>query len=821
MFTTRLSVSNPVFVNLVAILILVMGVGLALTTMHREIFPEFSLDMIRVTTAFPGSSPEEIEKLITIKLEDEIDSVDGIDSIESESREGMSVINLKLQSSATDINRVLNDVQTAVDNIQNELPEEAEDPLVTELKSRFPVIVLSIYGDIATSSLKKIADDVEDEIKRISGVSRVQVTGIGDREVWVEVDPAALERYGLAIGDIERALEAKNLNLPGGTLKTERGEYLVRTVGEVTRAEELESVIIRATAEGDLLTLGQVASVQDTFEEPTTIGRYNGRKAINLQVSKEKQGDTIAIANAVRKFAVDYERRLPPGVKLGVYNDFSVYIRNRLNTLKQNGYIGLLLVLVVLRLFLTNRIAVMTALGIPVAFCGAFILMHLYGISINMLSAFSLIVVLGMVVDDAIVVTENIYRHMEEGFEPKEAAMAGTEQVFMPVVASTLTTIAAFLPMLLVPGTIGKFLNVIPICITFALLASLLEALVVLPSHMAEFVKLKPLNNPKKNPDNHWFRHVVAVYERLLKRILRWRYVFIAAVICFSIVVMLFAKYRIPFTLFTPFESDQFFINLEAPVTYKLEDTSEVTKTVEDIVKGLPDGELSSMVTNVGMTFIDVNKIRMGSNLAQIIVELNKMPPRKRNSDDIINALRDKVALVPGIKKVQFLSPQAGPGGPALEINVEGEDLNVLSGIANEIEDYLATIPGVRDIRDTHELGKPELKIFAKPEARALGLTVQEIARQVRDRFYGAESSKIQRSTEDIQILVKYPQDSRRRRLDVERIKLDAPGGQKVAFSEVAYIVEERGYSVISRSEMKRAITVLAEASRRTSRRAS
>ncbi|MCH7768233.1 MAG: efflux RND transporter permease subunit [Nitrospinae bacterium] len=811
MFTTRMSVNNPVFVNLVVVVILALGIGLAVTTMNREIFPEFSLDMISVTTTFSNASPEEMEKLITIKLEDEIDDVDGIDTIESESREGISLITLKLQSGVEDVSRVINDVQTAIDNIRNELPREAENPIVQELKSRFPVIVLSIYGKVNPFTLKNIADEVEEEIKRIPGVSRVRVVGVGDREVWVEVDPAALERYGLAIGDIERAIEAKNLNLPGGTLKTARGEYLVRTVGEVTRAEELEQVVLRATQEGNILTVGQVATVRETFEEPTTLGRFNGRPAINLQVSKEKKGDTIAIANAVRQLAQGYERRLPPGVHLGVYNDFSIYIRNRLNTLKQSGYIGLIFVLLVLRLFLATRVAILTALGIPVAFCGALVMMYLYGISINMLSAFSLIIVLGMVVDDAIVVTENIYRHMEEGEEPEKAAVVGTNQVFMPVVASTLTTIAAFIPMLMVPGTMGKFIAVIPLVVSFALLASLVEALIVLPSHMAEFVRLKPSGNPAKSPSDHWFQSVVTVYGRVLERVLRWRYVFITGVLCFSILLVLFARYRIPFTLFTAFESDQFFINMEAPVTYKLEDTSRVARAVETIVQQLPPEELSTIVTNVGMIYLDANKVKTGSHLAQIIVELKKIPPRRRNSDEVINALRDKVAMVPGIKKVQFLSPQAGPGGPAIEINVEGEEFAVLGALAGKVEDYLATIPGVRDIRNTFELGKPELKIYVKPEARALGLTVQAIARQVRDRFRGAESSKIQLSREDVQILVKYPEASRRSRLDVERIKLDAPGGQKVAFSEVAYIVEERGYTQISRIDKRRAITVLAD----------
>ncbi|RMF89688.1 MAG: efflux RND transporter permease subunit, partial [Nitrospinota bacterium] len=490
MFLARFSTENPVLVNLLAVFVFLSGLVIYFT-MPREIFPDFSLDAIRITTRYSGASPEEVEKLVTVKIEDAIAGVDGIDAITSTSQEGLSSIVVTLKKDA-DLVRALNDIQSEIEALED-FPEEADDPRVQEVKTVFPVITASLYGSVAEQKLKELAKDLKDELLDIPGVSGVQILGLRERQIWVEVRPEALEQYHLTLDDIRQALASRNLNLPGGSIKTGQHELLLRTLGEVEGVQELSRLPLRSDPYGNTLTLDRVATVREHFEEATTLGRFNGQRAINLQVTKEKGGNAITIADQVRKRARAYEALLPPGVHIDVFNDFSVYIKNRLRVLKSNGIVGLFLVLVTLCVFLHWRVALLTALGIPVAFMGAFLLMEWYGISLNMLSMFSLIVALGMIVDDAIIIGENVYRYVEAGFSPKEAAIRGTGEVLLPVFASTATTVAAFLPMLLMTGTFGKFMANIPVVVSFALLASLFEALFVLPSHLADFLSPRRL----------------------------------------------------------------------------------------------------------------------------------------------------------------------------------------------------------------------------------------------------------------------------------------------------------------------------------------
>jgi multidrug efflux pump subunit AcrB len=788
--------------------ILVAGVLIYLS-ITREIFPEFSLDSISIRTEYPGTSPVEIEKLITIKIEDEITDIDGVDNIYSESQEGLSLITVELSEYAN-LDRALNDISSAIDAIED-LPEDADDPVVSEIKNAFPVITVSVFGGLRELTMKEIAEDVRDSIREIPDVGSVYLSGAREREIWVEVDPRRLEQFRLSLEDIKKALEAQNLNLPGGTIKTDRGEFLLRTVGEILEARELEGVILRSDPQGNVLTVSQVARVRDHFEEPVTLGRFSGQPAMNLAVSKEKRGDAIAISRAVREFVAQYEKRLPPGVHLGVFNDFSVYIKNRLNTLKRNGLAGFALVLTILCIFFNFRVAGMTALGIPVSFAGALLLMQGFGISLNMISMFSLILVLGIIVDDAIVVSENTYRYMEQGLPPGEAAVLGTQQVLAPVVATVVTTIAAFLPMLLVTGTMGKFLSVIPKVVTFALLASLMEALVILPSHLAEWSS-KKVREGRTHRSQRWFNALRGHYGRFLAFSLRWKYVSLGASLGITAVVVTFALTRIPFTLFHEFESTQFFINVETPVTSRIEDTRDVISRIEKILlKTLPPAELKSVASNVGLIFLDVNRVVRGSNGGQIIVELTEADKRDRSSQEIINDLRRRTKGVPGASKIQYFEPQAGPGGAAIEIRVVGDEIIVLQEIAEGVKGFLATFPGTKDIRDDFLPGKKELRILARPEARSLGLDVASIARQVRSSFYGAESSKILRSDEDIPIVVKYPEGFRDRPSRVEDLVLTTPTGEKVYFSEVAELTEAPGSTKIVRSDQKRSITVLAD----------
>ena len=799
------SVRNRVLVNLLTLFVL--GTGLiTYFRMHRELFPEFSRKAIQIVTTFQGASPEEVEKLITAPIEEEVADLDDLDELLSVSQEGRSQILLKFQPE-TDMNRALSDVRAALDNV-TDLPEEAKEPEVHEVKSTFPVITVSLAGDIDEATLRDMAKDVRDDLRRIRGVAAVRILGTRERQIWVEVDPARLDQYRFSLDDVRAAIAAHNRNVPGGTMKTARGEILVRTLGEAAGAPEVERIILRSVATGTPLTVGDVATVRETFEEPTTIGRWGGRPAINLVVIKQRTGDAIDIAASVRALVEEVRSQLPETVTIGVYNDFSVFIRNRLNTLRLSGAIGLTIVLITLWIFVRPRIAFLTALGIPFAMLGGIVLMSVYGISLNMISLFSLILVLGLLVDDAVVVTENVYRHIEEGMDPRQAAVQGTTEVAWPVVATVTTTVAAFLPLLLIPGTMGVFLAPIPIVVTFALLASLLEALVVLPSHLSDVITPTYAQSVRRR-ELPWLTDLRNAYGALLRTAVQWRYVTAVLMLCATILLGATAWYRIPFVLFREFESSQFLINFETSSGAKIEDTLEVAKRAEKVVLGLPPEELRSLATNVGITFLDVNRAERGPNLGQLMVELTE--DRRRSVDAVIADLREGMAEIPGITKVQFLKTQAGPGGPAIEARVVGDEISVLRNLAAEVTVFLRGIPGVKDVHDDFTEGKEELQITLLPEARALGLNLGQIARQVQQAFLGVEASTIQRRDEDVPIVVRFPQAARRSLETVAGMKISLPSGEKVFLRDVAHLETAIGTSKIRRDDQKRTITVLAD----------
>ncbi len=799
------SVRNRVLVNLLTLFVL--GTGLVTYfQMPRELFPEFSRQAVQIVTTFLGASPEEMEKLITAPIEEEVAEIDGLDELLSVSQEGRSQILLKFQPD-TDMNRALSDVRAALDNV-TDLPQEAKEPEVHEVKSIFPVITVSLAGDIDEATLRDMAKDLRDDLRRIPGVARVRILGTRERQIWVEVDPARLDEYRISLDDVRAAIAAHNRNVPGGTVKTSRGEILVRTLGEAAGAPEVERIILRSVATGTPLTVGDVASVRETFEEPTTIGRWGGHPAINLVVNKERKGDAIDIAASVRALVEEVRIRLPETVKIGVYNDFSVFIRKRLNTLRVSGAIGLTIVLLALWAFVRTRIALLTGLGIPFAMLGGIVLMSMYGISLNMISLFSLILVLGLLVDDAIVVTENVYRYVEQGMDSRQAAIQGTAEVAWPVVATVMTTVAAFLPLLLIPGTMGVFLAPIPIVVTFTLLGSLLEALVVLPSHLSDVITPAYAQRVRRR-ELPWLTRLRHAYGILLGTALKWRYVTVAFLFCTTVLLGATAWYRIPFVLFREFESSQFLINFETSSGAKIEDTLEVAKRAEQVVLSLPPGELQSLATNVGISFLDVHRAERGPNLGQLMVELEE--DRRRSVNEVITDLRAGIEQIPGITKLQFMKTQSGPGGPAIEARVVGNDIPVLRKLATEVKAFLQGIPGVKDVRDDFTEGKEELQITLIPEARALGLDLGQIARQVQQAFLGVEASTIQRRDEDIPIVVRFPQAARRSLETVARMKLTLPSGEKVFLRDVARLETAIGNSKIRRDDQKRTITVLAD----------
>ncbi len=825
----QFSIGNPVVVNLLVLLIITAGV-VSFVRIKRELFPDFSRRVVRIDTSYAGASPEEVEELITARIEAQVRNVDGVNEMLSTSREGQSEIRLQMQSD-TGMSRALGDVRAALDRVVG-LPEEAEEPRVSEVLSTIPVITVALSGDIPEQELREIAKDARDQLRRVDGVAAVSIFGVRESRILIEIDPERLDQYRLSLEEIRAAVNNQNRNVPGGALKTARGEVLVRTLGVAGGVADVERMILRSTDTGHALTVADVAGVRESFEDPTFLARFDGKPSINLVVIKERSGDTISVAEGVRDAVAEIGKILPATVSVGIFNDFSVFIRNRLSTLGESGAIGLTIVLATLCIFVRGRIALMTSLGIPFAVLGCLVLMSVYGLSLNMISAFGLILVLGLLVDDAVIVTENVYRYVEQGLPPKEAALQGTYEVAWPVVTTVLTTVAAFVPFLLLPGTIGFFMEPLPFVVTFALLLSLLEVLFILPSHLSDVItpayadkvrrgerlwltrlrrreRLAGLRRLHVSGQRLWLTGFRQLYEKVLGVAVRWRYVAVTVIVAGSVLLAAAAQYRVPFVLFREFESSQFFVNFETSANAKLEDTEAVLVQAEEIVMGLPPGELKSLATTVGIAFLDVNRVIRGSNVGQLTLELRD--DRSRSTAEVIDDLRGKMERIPGITKLQFLGLQAGPGGPDIEARVIGEDLESLRRLTEEVKGFLATLPGVRDIRDDLVAGKEELRISLKPEGRTLGLDVRGIARQVQQGFQGVEASSIQRGDEDVPIVIRFPRDQRSHVDTVSRMKLTLPSGERVFLRDVADIRTGVSPSQINRDDRKRTLSVFAE----------
>ena len=480
----KLSVGNPVLANLLMIVIIIFGVY-AWIVLPRELTPEISFNSATVTTFYPGASSEDVEKLVTVPIEDAIEeNVNKIDIVLSVSSEGRSLITVQFEEiSEREFDKEFQNLRTAVDRV-NDLPTEIlDEPQVQELdiSTGFPVLTIVVGGEISEDQMKEIAEDLKDEILEIRNVSAVRLAGVREREIWVEADPDQLKAYNLPIEAVINALRTHNLNLPAGTLEMGTSEYLVRTMGEFNNLQEIENTIIRARPTGTPLRVRDVATVSDTYEKPRTLSHINGKPSISLTVQKKTEGNTIKLVAQIRELVERRKSDLLDGAELSAVNDYSVILRERLGILENNAVFGLILVVVLLYLFMGWRNAFFAALGIPVAFMATFFFLHWSGFSLNGVALFGLILVVGIVVDDAIVVIENVFRRIQEGLPPKEAAITGAQEVSWPVLAASLTTIAAFGPLMFMSGTPGQFLRIVPITAILVILASLFEVFMILP----------------------------------------------------------------------------------------------------------------------------------------------------------------------------------------------------------------------------------------------------------------------------------------------------------------------------------------------------
>ncbi|MFQ5349083.1 MAG: efflux RND transporter permease subunit [Thermoanaerobaculia bacterium] len=811
MSLARFALRNRVLVDMAVVLTLAVGFGIY-AVMTREILPGISLDVVTVSTLYPGASPEEVERLITAPIEREIRDIEGIDEVLSTSVEGRSSITCRLVAGLDDseIDRVVNDARTAVDRLRN-LPAEAEESVVQELRGDFqwPVLDVALYGAAGERQLVDLAQTVKDELSLIPGVSTILVGGHRDREFRVAADPDRLTSFGVSLDELTAAVASRNLDTPGGVLTSPHGEILVRTLGSVAAAHELGDIVVKATPEGTLLRVRDVATLEDGFADAVTYARLNGQRAINLRVLKKADGNTIVIVDMVKQLTASFADRLPAGVRIELYNDSSAWIRNRLRIMYSSGVLGLTFVLVILYLTLTGRLAVMTALGIPIAIAVALILMHLLGMSINLMTLFGLILVLGLLVDDAIVVVENVYRHMQAGVAPAEAALRGAQEVFWPVVATVATTVAAFLPLLMMSGLMGKILGVLPIVVTCALLGSLVEALIVLPVHIAVFGKA-PLVRARRRRAGLMAR-ARRVYTRLLVWAVRRRYRVVAGVLVTLVLVVTVLGRADRFVLIDSPDLVAFALKLEAPEGTSLEETERRLARIERELLGFPAADVKTILSTAGYYQID-QAPEYGSHVGMMATELADFEFRQRPGDQILADFRQRIAGLEDLGRISFQRVSGGPPqGADVELRIRGDDYADLNQVAERVKGALGEMPGVVDVRDDYEAGKRELRVLVDEAAASLrGVDVRRVARTVQSAIAGTVAAKLRTGREEIDIVVRLAERFRDREGVLAGLRVPARSGRLVPLAGVARLERRLGPARIHRTDAQRTVTVTA-----------
>ena len=817
------SIKNPLVVNLFLFLIVVVGI-ISWQSMPEEMFPVVEKDAIKIITSYDGASPEEVEKQVTIPIEDTLDNIQDIDFFYSKSSEGSSVVTLRLKPEA-DVDELLRTIRDIVDAIDG-FPEEAEEPEISKVKTRFPVISVSIYGETRQSLLFTNAKNIKQKIMQLNGVAGVGIAGNRDNEIWVIIDPSVISAKKISTNEIISALKNNIRDLPGGSVKALEGDILLRGLGS-SSIKAIENITLKNNEIGGQLLLKEVASIEQRLEEENSVGRFNGKKAVNMSVTKTAEASVFDISQDVREIVKNYS--LPSGLKVNVFSDFSKNVKTRLDTVKSSGVIGLSLLLLSLYIFLNSRVAFITAFGIPVSFLVAAFGMYIFGFTINMVSLFAFLVALGMIVDDAIIVTENTYRHIENGMNPVDASKIGAKEVFWPVVASTFTTIAAFLPMLSISGTLGKFIEVIPLVVTVALLGSLMEAFVVLPSHCASFLKKPEKNNLKKEK---WDK-ALSIYGKFLNISIKNRYLVSSITVGLLCVITAFAVTRIPYYQFGKVDSGQFFINAEGSITSSVRDTEKLAIKMEKIILSeLNENELESLYTNVGVSFKDFSRFDLGSQYIQIVVSLKKMSPqgfvdyivtplfnmsfdsygvRDRSEKDIIKSLRDKLPSISGLQKLAIKNVSSGPGGSDIVIGVVGQDQKKLTKYAKEIEIFLSQIDGVKDVEQDQDPGKVEFKYKINNRGKELGLTQAQIAESVRTGFLGLETSYFNLRGERVPVRLIYSEKYRNDSSKLYQLPIVLESGKTIYLAEVADIEVSRGMNTVRRRDGQRLAKISAD----------
>ena len=824
----RWMADNHVAANLLMLLFLIGGLFFG-TQIKQEVFPEILLDTIQITVSYPGASPDEVERGILLVVEEAISGVDGIKEISSQASEGSGTVSAEI-SAGEDADLILQEIKSEVDRITT-FPQDAEKPVVSKLLNRREVISLVVYGDAPERTLREQAEMLRDELLSKESITQADLIGVRPYEISIEIPEETLERHGLTLEEVAGRIRKASLDLPGGSIKTKGSEITLRVKEKKYLGMGYQDIPILSRADGSIIRLKEIARIIDGFADTDTTAVFDGLPAAMVRVYRVGDQKPTELSQIVRDFVREKQAGLPSSLQLATWNDSSEVFQSRLDLLRKNAVFGLILVFVVLSLFLQMRLALWVMLGIPVSFLGSMVIMPFFDVSINMISLFAFIMALGIVVDDAIVVGENIFSHRETAVSPAEASIAGTREVASPVTFSVLTSIAAFVPLIFVEGLLGKFIKVIPMVVISILIVSLIESLFILPAHISSMkITRKKTHRPNmfqrfRLVFGNGLQNIVAgPYSRTLSVCLRYRYITVAAALALLLVTVGLVRGNVIKFLFMPdVDGDVILVDLRMPpgtpvsVTQKNMDhiLAKGEETFAEVDRNLQSaGSVRRNIYAVTGASLGQGGPMGGSGAAAPhlgSIALFLMPSETRGiaAEEISAAWRKKVGEIPGADSLAFTSNMVHIGDD-IDIRLAHPDIAVLTKAAGQLKEHLARYPGVRDIKDNLPPGKIEYTFQLTDLAKNAGITDEELARQVRAAFYGAEALRLQRGRNEVKVMVRYPEEQRNRVAVLDSMRLRTQAGGAVFLQDAARIQEGRSYSQIQRNNRKRVINVTA-----------
>ncbi len=809
MSIAKFSVKNPVLVNFLMIALFFIG-GWSLIALPTELNPRIPFNWVFITIPYPGAAPAEVESLIIDPIESEIADIDDIDEILSTSGDGFGFIQVKFKDiSDSEFRERYVDLKAEIDKV--DIPDEAEDPVVDDFSSEdfMPVISVNMLFSIPEDNAQQIAEEIEEDLKDLPGIKKLAVSGLAKREIWIEVDPVKMNALHVTFDEIIAAIKMRNLNVPGGNISFGKTEYTLRAIGEYKNMDEIKNTVIKTSEHGHFVKVEDVAEVNDTREEMTILSRIDMEKAVTFSVSKKSDYNSIDVINNVKALVKEYENKVQDGVSFTLTFDSSVYINRIIGILMNNAVTGIILIAVLLYVFLGGYNAILAMLGIPISFFISFIFLNLSGYTFNGSTLFALVMVLGIIVDDAIIVLENSHRYRLMGYSAKDSAIKGTNEVIKPIISSIATNIVAFLPLILLPGIVGKFMRIIPIVFSLALLASMFEAFILLPSHYADWtVKSGVYNRGEKK----FFKVLRRYYESILFKVLRLRYAVLIVLIILLPVGVTLTISMVGVNMFGEDEFDQCSILIKMPEGTSLEETDRVISKYEELAHTLPKEEVKDIITNVGLLQGN-DDWQTKKSVGQILLQLQPAEVRTLTADDILKMLRDKSQDISGPISASFEKLSGGPPqDKEISIKVQGKYFEDIKRAALMLQDSIKSVEGTFSIADDFPPGKDEINIRVNDEKAALyGFNTQYIALIVRYAFDGVEATEYRDGDDEIDVIVKYKKEYRSSIEDVLNLKITNLQGQTAALRDIVTVNVEPGNSEMKRFDQERTILVTGE----------